>query len=463
MSAIHIFTRDLRKVDNTGFIRCCQNFKIIAPVFIFTKEQVDRKNNTYFSANAVQFMIESLTELRDRDFTDKMTFMYGSLDNCLKKICSLNGFDAVYMTKDYTPFAKSREKILQKWCDKFGKKCVISEDYCLYNPCEILTGSGDAYQKYTPYKNACLKSGLPNKVSKVNLKIKFVKINGSNGVGSLEFDLDNALKKFASGSLGNRLNRRGGRIAGLKLIKDIDKLGDYGDKRDDLEGKTSELSAYIKFGCVSIREVFWRVKNLFGIKHGLIGQLIWHDFYYQLGYAFDKVMKGKALKDKYDGIKWKNKKSDINAWKGGRTGFPIVDAGMRQLNETGYMHNRSRLIVASFLVKTLLVDWRVGEKYFAQQLEDYDPLVNNGNWQWVSGSGADSQPYFRIFNPFSQTERFDGKGIYIKKWVKELGDYDGDGKDFRKWEGKVWSKYPKMIVDYKSAKKDVLKAYKKVV
>ena len=156
-------------------------------------------------------------------------------------------------------------------------------------------------------------------------------------------------------------------------------------------------------------------------KSEIIAQLIWHDFYYQLGYNFPNIF-GHALKPQYDKIKWSKNEKTLTAWKEGKTGYPIVDACMTQLNETGYMHNRGRLIVASFLVKTLLHDWREGEKYFAQKLEDYDPLVNNGNWQWVSSSGADSQPYFRIFNPWLQSKRFDTDGTYIKKYLPVLND-----------------------------------------
>ena len=173
--------------------------------------------------------------------------------------------------------------------------------------------------------------------------------------------------------------------------------------RNDLEKKTSNLSAYIKFGNVSIREVYWKIRNLFSKNHSIISQLIWHDFYYQVSVAFPHVI-GASLKEKYDDIEWNKNELTLKAWKEAKTGYPIVDAAMTQLNTTGYMHNRGRLITASFLVKTLLHNWQDGEKYFAQQLSDYDVNVNNGNWQWVSGSGADSMPYFRVFNPWLQVQ-----------------------------------------------------------
>ena len=175
----------------------------------------------------------------------------------------------------------------------------------------------------------------------------------------------------------------------------------------------------MKYGNISVREAYHIMKNKLGIESDLIKQLIWKDFYAQLLYHNPKVL-GNALKPKYNDIQWENNPTYLKKWKDGKTGFPIVDAGMRELNKTGYMHNRARLITASFLIKTLLIDWQKGEKYFAQKLTDYDPASNNGNWQWVASTGADSQPYFRIFNPWSQSKTHDSDCEYIKKWIPEL-------------------------------------------
>ena len=205
-------------------------------------------------------------------------------------------------------------------------------------------------------------------------------------------------------------------------------------------------------------------KKGFSLHHDLIRQLIWRDFYIHILDANPQVLHGKSLKSKYDTIRWENNRKWFNAWCEGKTGFPIVDAGMRQLNTTGYMHNRARLITASFLVKLLHVDWRWGEKYFAQSLVDYDPAANNGNWQWVAGSGADSQPYFRIFNPWSQAEKHDPKCEYIRQWIPELRDVDA--KSILKWDTEHMNhdvKYPRPIIDYKKERTNGLNLYKKYV
>ena len=463
MSAIYIFTRDLRINDNTCFLKCCSNNNIIYPIFIFTHEQTNSKLNKFKSANAIQFMIESLIDLNLK-LKNKLTCIHDKLYNAFNNIiifCKNNNCKSIYITKDYTLFAHKREQYLKQICIKNNIQLNIFEDYCLYYPNSILTGNGQPYQKFTPYKNACIKSGDPKKVNNKIVKNPMNCINNIPNKIHISKAMQILLKQ--NESVQDKANTHGGRNNALDILKSIYKFKDYDKTRDMLDENTTHLSAYIKFGCVSIREVYWKVRNNFGINHGIISQLLWRDFYYQLGYAFKKVLNGKSLKDKYDKIIWNNNKSNINAWKKGKTGYPIVDASMRQLNQTGYMHNRGRLIVASFLVKILLIDWRIGEKYFAQKLLDYDPLVNNGNWQWISGSGADSQPYFRIFNPFLQAKRFDTNNIYIKKWVNELTDIEYA--DFlKKWDKKLKpSKYSDFIINYVNAKQKVIKAYKKIV
>ena len=238
---------------------------------------------------------------------------------------------------------------------------------------------------------------------------------------------------------------------------DIPIIGIPGTIDNDLNKHTSELSASIKFGCISIREMYYALRS----KTALIRQLYWRDFYANVMYEFPRVL-GHSLKPKYDKINWHHNSNWFNAWKKGETGYPIVDAGMRQMNTTGYMHNRARLIVASFLVKTLLIDWREGEEYFAQTLTDYDVANNNGNWQWIASSGADSQQFYRIFNPWLQGENFDKDCEYIKKWVPELSTLDP--KIIHNWETEWVNhkdiKYPKPICNYSQQKEKVLKMYK---
>ena len=268
--------------------------------------------------------------------------------------------------------------------------------------------------------------------------------------------LEQAMKRFTK--INPDILVHGGRQEALKMLsKAVRDIKNYDAIHNDLNKKTTELSAAIKFGCLSIREVYKALHS----KTGLIRQLYWRDFYANILYEFPQVL-GKSLKPKYDKIKWHHNSSWFNAWCKGETGYPIVDAGMRQMNHSGYMHNRSRLIVASFLVKTLLIDWREGEKYFAQTLTDYSPENNNGNYQWIASCGADSQPYFRIFNPWRQGENFDKDCEYIKKWVPELATLDS--KIIHNWETEWVNhkdiKYPKPICNYSQQKEKALKIYK---
>ena len=228
--------------------------------------------------------------------------------------------------------------------------------------------------------------------------------------------------------------------------------------RNILKCNTSILSAYIKFGCISIREVYHFFKDTFGLSSELIRQLIWRDFYAHVLFAYPNVLDKSSNK-----IKWMKNKGYFDKWCSGNTGFPIIDACMRQLNNTGWMHNRGRLVTSCFLVKTLLLDWREGEKYFANKLIDYDVASNNGNWQWISGTGVDSMPYFRTFNPWTQSENYDNDAEYIKQWVPELNDVEP--KDIHNWD-EMYKKYkdinyPKPIVEFRKQRIKSLELYKK--
>jgi deoxyribodipyrimidine photo-lyase len=228
----------------------------------------------------------------------------------------------------------------------------------------------------------------------------------------------------------------------------------YKKTHNNLATPTTLLSPYIKFGCISVREAYEKFST------PIVRQLFWRDFYAHILYAFPKL--GHPVVEKYEKLAWNNNQSHFNAWKNGKTGFPIVDACMRQLNISGYMHNRGRLIVASFLVKTLLIDWRWGEKYFAQNLVDYDVASNMHNWLWIAGGGADSQEYFRIFNPWEQSKKNDPDCVYIKKWIPEVADVENRKLHnwFKDYDENI---YIKPIVDYSVQKKKVLDAYRAVV
>jgi deoxyribodipyrimidine photo-lyase len=252
----------------------------------------------------------------------------------------------------------------------------------------------------------------------------------------------------------------------LKTIKNGEFIN-YDNERNDLKKETTHLSAYIKFGCVSIREVYYKILLKLGKSNGLINELIWRDFYMNITYYYPKILQGQIsikkknqpLKDKYKIIKWSKNNKFYKKWCNGETGFPIVDAAMTQLNTTGYMHNRCRMIVACFLCKDLLLDWRLGEKYFATKLVDYDPMSNSGGWQWSSSVGADSQPYFRIFNPWAQQIKFDPECKYIKKWLPILSECPVN--HIHKWYEyhNNYDVYCKPIVDHDIMRKKALDLY----
>jgi deoxyribodipyrimidine photo-lyase len=454
MKSLFIFRRDLRLYDNIALIECYKQSNEVIPIFIFTPEQINK--NEYFSSNSFQFMLESLDNLDNElkiKYNSQIHYFYGDNIDILNEILKKYNFDAIFFNKDYTLYAKNRDDNIEFFCNENDKKCIMYEDYLLLPIGNFLKSDGKPYEKYTPFKNNAKNKKVlqpnnykfnENKFSKINIKTIELKV------------LDKYYKK------NNDILLHGGRDKGLEILDNLKKFINYSEVRNNLINPTTHLSPYIKFGCISIREVYDKVNKLYGINHGIIDQLYWREFYYYLAYYIPRVLQGKSLKEKYDDIIWENKHEVFDAWKNGMTGFPAVDAGMREMNKTGYMHNRARLITSGILIKILNCDWRLGEKYFATQLIDYDPIVNNGNWQWSSGSGADSQPYFRIMSPWKQAIDNDPECLYIKKWIPELNNVPN--KDILNW-GKSYNKYkninyPKPIVDYDLMRKEIVKIYK---
>ena len=452
---IFLFHRDLRIQDNTGLIQTIKKCKSIYLVFIFTPEQVGSAN-PYKSNNSVQFMIESLQDLNEQTHK-KLNVLYGNTNKVMKECIKKWNIDYVCFNKDYTPYAIERDDSLCQLCEKMDIKCEMTSDYYMYEPGSILNVTGTPYQKFTPFYNTVksIKPTLPKLIRLTLTKSPFVSSNIPNYSISLQY----AMSKFTK--LNIHILSHGGREVGLKVLDHALKTQkQYSKTRDILSIPTSLLSPYIKFGCVSIREVFHKFRTI----KDLIRQLIWREFYINILYTHPHVL-GHAMKPNYNKIRWRTNARYLHAWKTGTTGFPIVDAGMRQMNTTGYMHNRARLIVASFLTKTLLINWREGEQYFAQKLVDYDPASNNGNWQWIASTGADSQPYFRIFNPFHQSEEVDEDAIYIKTWVPELKDIQA--KEIHNWdkyhtEYKSKIHYPAPIVDYSIQKEKAIEMYSSI-
>jgi len=451
-NGLFIFRRDLRIVDNRGLIMAESKCKNVYGCFIFTPEQVGTAN-PYKSNNAVQFMIESLENLNSHMNGKLMTF-YGKNKKILTELIHALNLDYICFNRDYTPYAIERDEEIMELCKQKKIVCEMSPDYYLYEPGTIFSGSGSPYQKFTPYYQTCLSQRNKSIHDISNKKVHFHKSNHSfRG----EISLKNAMSKFTK--FNQEILVHGGRENAQHFLEIAKKTQrHFEDTHNNLDKQTSLLSSYIKFGCISIREVYKAFKG----NHGLIRQLMWRDFFMNILYAFPRVL-GKAMKPNYDKIRWHKNEKWFRAWKTGTTGFPVIDAGMRELNHTGYMHNRARLFTSSFLIKTLLLDWRDGEEYFATKLTDYDPASNNGNWQAQAGTGSDSQPYFRIYNPWEQSKKHDSDAIYIKKWVPELANVPA--KVIHQWDEYCEDpeyknvKYPKPIVDYREQRDLALNMY----
>lgn len=451
--AIFLFRRDLRLDDNTALLAACKQSATVIPCFIFDPKQVG-ENNPYRSMNAIQFMITSLQDLQKQlqQKKGRLYLFYGEPTTILEQLIKEQSIDALFFNRDYTPFSIARDKKIVTLCKKLNIACNMYDDYLLNAPETVVKKDGNPYSVFTPYwKNASRK-----------LVTKPIACTHHNFYDDTIKDAQpNSLFKKILPETNSNIAQQGGRPQAIAICKKLEQLKAYSKTRDIPACATTELSTHIKFGTLSIREVYWSILEQIGrsAHQGLLRQLYWHDFYYQIAYHWPEVF-GSAFHEKYNKLAWSYNKNHFKKWCQGLTGFPIVDAGMRQLNQTGYMHNRVRMIVASFLTKDLLIDWQWGERYFAQQLVDYDPCVNNGNWQWAASTGCDPQPYFRIFNPWLQQKKFDPDCIYIKTWVKELRNVDN--KIIHNWFNDKNPKlvYPRPMVDHSTQKESALKMFK---
>jgi deoxyribodipyrimidine photo-lyase len=446
---LFIFRRDLRGMDNTALIKATKECKEVLAIFIFTPTQIT--NNKYKSDSCVQFMCESLVHLKKYV---PVKYFYGEPINVLKEMLNHFKYEAIYVNSDYTPFSRKRDSLIEKWCGKQKIGFHSYEDIMLHpifvdgKPI-LLNKTDKPYTTYTFYKNAARQFDVPfpEKLTKNNFYTHKIRD---------ELAVENMAGFF---KVNKNLHVRGGRKNALKILKDLTSFKEYAYTRDLPSMNTTNLSAYNKFGCVSIREVYHAILANYD-DHPLIDQLIWRDFYYYLLWHFPHSQNG-SFYSKFDKIEWDDDVSLFKKWKNGNTGFPLVDAGMRQMNTTGYMHNRVRMVCAQFLVKNLLINWKVGELYFASKLVDYDPAQNVGNWQWNASTGIDRFRFgVRIFNPF-QSDKYDPEAIYIKKWVSELETVEP--KHIHKWSSEMREryeiKYPAPIVNHKEMAIEFKKRY----
>jgi deoxyribodipyrimidine photo-lyase len=465
--SLFIFRRDLRLIDNTGLIAASRNSKNVIPAFFLDKRQVEKNLNPYFSSNSVQFMCECLSDMNN-DLQNEGSHLYifhGDLMENLEKLIKSVKIQSIYLNKDYTPFSVKRDKEIEEFCNK--NKIVYNEleDILLTDLHSVKTKTGTFSKVYTPYYRAANQTKM-RAVDESPIRNFITTKENKDVLKHIKHDVDyedeNDLYKILQLTYNKHTEIKGGRKEGEKKLSNLKVFKDYSNTRNFPIIPSTRLSAYLKFGVVSAREVYHIVKSNFGKEHDLIKQLHWRDFYTKISYFYPHVI-GKAMKENLDVVKWESTTEHIEAWKNGETGCPIVDAAMKCLNQTGFMHNRLRMIVGSFLVKDLIADWKEGEKYFANKLIDYDTSLNNGGWQWVASTGTDSQPYFRIFNPSLQSEKFDKNCEFIKKWLPQLKNVPSDHlhfweKNYSKYKGKL--NYPEPIIVHDEQKQKVIKLFK---
>lgn len=424
------FRRDLRLDDNAGFKAALQDELPVLPIFIFDKEILDKLPE---DDARVSFIHDTLQKMRDElqeENGSSIAMYHGTPEKVFKDLIKDHKIGKVFTNRDYEPYAKERDKKIKSLLDDNDIEFLDFKDQVIFEKDEVVKQDGDPYVVYTPYKNT-----WRDKFSSTELEFHYTKRYRDNLIEN------SRLPNLSLSDIG--FKKSSIKVPDYKVTPGL--IQDYKDKRDypAVEG-TSRLGPHLRFGTVSVRQM---VRDANKEKNKtFLDELVWREFFMQILYHYPDTVT-EAFKKKYDRIDWRNNEEEFELWKQGKTGYPLVDAGMRQLNESGYMHNRIRMLVASFLCKHLLIDWRWGEAYFAEKLLDYEMSSNVGNWQWAAGSGVDAAPYFRIFNPTTQIDKFDNDKEYIKEWVPEFGTDD----------------YPEKMVDHKEARERALKTYKEAV
>ncbi len=420
-SSLFWFRRDLRSVDNAGLHAALSSSKQVHCVFVFDREILDHLPSK--QDRRVEFIWESVRELQEslRTMGGELIVRHARAAEEIPRLARELKVGAVYTSQDYEPAAIARDDLVYEQLRQNGIAFHKSKDTVIFEKDEVLTQAGGTFSVFTPYKNAWLKKLTDFQLKPYPIEkyaAKFTKPAKPAALPSLEelgFQRTNLKPLMPCGMSGAAKLRN-------EFLK---RIADYKEARDFPSVKgVSYLSVHNRFGTISIRELagLAYAETLRGKNVGAetwLSELIWRDFYFQILWHHPHAAE-RAFRPEYDAIQWPNDDALFAAWCEARTGYPIIDAAMRQLNQSGYMHNRLRMIVASFLTKDLLIDWRRGEKYFADNLNDFDLSANNGGWQWAASTGCDAQPYFRIFNPVTQSERFDAAGKFIRKYLPEL-------------------------------------------
>lgn len=477
-TAIYWFRRSLRLDDNRGLSEAVAEAKEVVPVFILDPTILTRPDT---GGARTHFLFESLaavdTELRKRG--GRLIIRHGKPVEELERLVHETGTTLLCYGRDYEPYSRQRDAMVDAAMTKRGVTIYQSEDHLLAEPEEVISpSSGKTYTVYTPYKKVWFSRSLDFPMAPIPERIVVPKDLKSEVLPKLPESVGVAVvagqKPVVQGGeteahhhLAEFLNRAVGGVGEYKTARDF----------PGIEG-TSRLSAYLRMGVLSPRRLVAAVRERRKTMHTgvesietFLSELAWRDFFYQILWHYPTVAEG-AFREEYNALSWENDETLFQAWCAGQTGYPIVDAAMRQLNAEAWMHNRARMIVASFLTKDLLIDWRWGERYFMQRLIDGDLAANNGGWQWTASTGTDAQPYFRIFNPVAQGERFDPEGAYVRQWVPELRKVPTK-MIHKPWKLSVTEQqavncrlgkdYPQPIVDHKVQREKALALYRQVV
>ncbi len=431
MTKISIFwlRRDLRLTDNTALYYALKEGLPVLPVFIFDRNILDKLEDKKDAR--VEFIHSTMASMHQKlgETGSGIKTFYSSPIEAYEALTKEYEITSVFTNRDYEPYAKERDQEVEAFLSKKGIGFYTFKDHVIFEKEEIVSGSGTFYKVFTPYSKAWrtkYAESRPQILPDASKSTQWLKWEAKaiHSLAEMGFEPSNI------------------DIPPLNIDQEL--IRKYDQQRNfPAMDATSKLGIHLRFGTISIRQLAEKTEKL---NWTYLNELIWRDFYAMI-LANNPHVAEKAFKPQYDHIPWRQDEEGFEKWCQGMTGYPIVDAGMRQLNETGYMHNRVRMIVASFLTKHLLVDWRWGEAYFSAKLLDFDLASNNGGWQWAAGTGTDAQPYFRVFNPQSQTEKFDPELAYIKKWIPEYGT----------------EQYPEPIVEHKSARVRAIETYKEAL
>jgi deoxyribodipyrimidine photo-lyase len=429
VDSVFWFRRDLRLHDNKGLFEALSNSDSVLPVFIFDKNILSRLKNK--KDKRVSFIYDHVCKLKEslkKEGSDLAIF-FDKPENVFEKLTKKYNLKKVYTNKDYDPYSKARDRQIKKSLENKNIFFQSYKDHVIFEENEILKKDSTPYLIYTPYWKKWKEKLSPDFFSEYKTEKFFHNLQKEERFLILKIEYFG----FEYAKYHIQIQETDG-----AFLKEYNTAREIPSKNNG----TSRLSVALRFGVISTREIVRKISE--NKDETFLKEIAWREFFHMLLFHFPK-MKEEEMKEKYKNIPWSKNKQHLEKWKKGKTGFLIVDAGMRELNETGYMHNRVRMITSSFLVKILKIDWREGEKYFAEKLLDYEMASNAGNWQWAAGSGTDSAPYFRIFNPYTQIKKFDPDYIYIKKWIPQYEE----------------KKNIKEIVDYKEERVKTLALYKK--